>query len=1196
MRLKSLELVGFKSFADRTVINFEEGITGVVGPNGCGKSNVVDAIRWVMGEQSAKHLRGGSMEDVIFNGSEKRPQMGMASVSLTFDNGDGRAPAEYASYSEITVGRRLYRSGESEYSINKTPCRHKDIIDLFLGTGIGTKAYSIVEQGRISQIVSARPEERRFYIEEAAGISKFKNRKESAMRKVEATKANLLRLSDIIAELERQLNSLSRQAKKAERYQEYFMALKGIELQVAAYQWQQENDLCQALVQQLTEWREQEAGTATDVATVETEIETGRLGLAELERQVAEMQERVYGLQNNIRILETDLNYQKKEATDLAERVQSTTTQVETLRLKVNDYAAAVTQAQTEQTLVVAGLAENQAAVAEQEAALMAVVAERDQVEAELTQAQARLLETVRTVSQDHSRLEQYSSRETELQSRIVSGQAEVEQLQTKIQELNRSVHDSERSLDTIRQMRLQITEEVSSGATTLAAQKAEHAQIQNTVTGLRDAMNSKRSRLESLSELQRNFEGYGEGVRSVLKRRRDDNDTSLIGTISELITTPTQFEAAVSAVLGERLQYVVVDSPESGVNAIEFLKTAATGRGSFIPAHLLAQTEAGSLLQGEGVVARMLDVVQCRDDVRAVAEYLFANVFVVADLEQAIRLRREQNCRCTLVTLDGDVVDPDGIMTGGRGGDASQQFLSRKREIAELETEVTRLQADVHVDEQRLGKIEHRIQSLTQEVDRLAQDSHSEEIKIVHQEKDTGHLRQELERCQQQRERLVQQLSTWTADLERIQADTVSARERMVAAEAQKVEIDVQLQQLKAQNEELDGTVQHHQDHVMVYRTELARQQQRNQHLSSELQRLQQQEQDACAEIERGVQTIADATTRIESLQASQVEKEVELATILATLSAAQDEQRTLTLGYQEAQDGLRALELRVRELRSGLEKVRAALHEKSLEEVRHSEKRANLERDVFERYHVELSVTPFDAEALGMPIENAVTEVQALKEKIEKLGSVNVDAIVEYAELEQRHQFLTQQCNDLTKSLDDLNKAIQKINRTSKERFREAFDAVNESFQILFPRLFKGGKAKLILTDEENILESGVEIYAQPPGKKLQSVTLLSGGEKALTAVAVIFSIFLIKPSPFCLLDEVDAPLDDVNVDRFNDMIRQMMGHSQFILITHNKRTMELADTLYGVTMQEPGVSRLVSVKLDGQDVESADKIVAA
>jgi len=371
-----------------------------------------------------------------------------------------------------------------------------------------------------------------------------------------------------------------------------------------------------------------------------------------------------------------------------------------------------------------------------------------------------------------------------------------------------------------------------------------------------------------------------------------------------------------------------------------------------------------------------------------------------------------------------------------------------------------------------------------------------------------------------------------------------------------------------------------------------LASQEARATHIVSELQHIVSQLEETRSELTRGQEVVAQATARVEELRGSQVAKSDELHQSVEQLGVQQEEQRTLSVQFQEKQDGLRNLEIKARDLRSALDKTRGVLHEMDMDAVRRSEKRATLERDVFEKYRVDLPQLSFDESALHMPMEQAVVEVAELKDKLSKLGSVNVDAIEEYAELTQRYEFLQQQHNDLTQSLDDLHKAIQKINRTSRERFRETFDLVNNSFQTLFPRLFKGGKAQLILTDEENILESGVEIVAQPPGKKLQSVSLLSGGEKALTAIAFVFAIFLIKPSPFCLLDEVDAPLDDVNVDRFNDMIRLMMGHSQFILITHNKRTMELADTLYGVTMQEPGVSRLVSVKLGGREVAPADK----
>lgn len=1187
MRLKSLELVGFKSFADRTIINFEEGITGVVGPNGCGKSNVVDAIRWVMGEQSAKHLRGSSMEDVIFNGSEKRPSVGLSSVALTFDNADGRAPAEYAAYTEITVGRRLYRSGESEYSINKTPCRHKDIIDLFLGTGVGTKAYSIIEQGRIGQIVSAKPEERRYYIEEAAGISKFKNRKEAALRKVEATKANLTRLSDVIAELDRQLGSLSRQAKKAERYQEYFDALKSIELHVAAFQWQDENRICTELAAQIAGMKEQETSGAAELTGVEATIETGRLALAELERQVSDMQERVYALQNAVRMLETEMGYQKKETEELQARVQATTERNAELAQKQATLESQRQEVETQRDTMGAVLEERRAEIGREDAAMLAVVQERDATESVIADAQATLLQAVQTITQDKARQEQISARVTDLEGRQTSANTRLGELGARMTEIETQLSESEQSLAGIRQSKTQIGAQAADHATLLASAKTDHQALQSQISSLKDNVSLKRSRLESLQDLQRNFEGYEEGVRSILRKRREENDASLMGTISDYISTAPEFEAAVSAVLGTRLQYVVVDTLESGARAIDYLKTAANGRGSFIPTRLLRDFAEAPLPSDSSEVVRASDVVQCRSELTSVVRYLIGNVWIVADMAAAVRLRPVCPANVTLVTRDGDVIDPAGIMTGGKGGDVSQQFLSRKREIGELEKEVARLQTELQVAEQEWGAISHRIQTLTQEVERLSKDSHAEELKLVHQEKDVSHLRQELVRLQSEKERLAQDIAAAAAEVARLHEEAASRREDVVQQEARKQAVEAELAERKQVLERLNDDIEARQAQLTVLKTELASQEERATHVAGELARLSQQLEETRTEIARGDQVVAQAVARIEELNISQAAKEDELQQSLEKLSTQQDAQRVLTVQFQEKQDEVRNLEIKARDLRSELDKLRNALHELGVDEVRRTEKRATLERDIFEKYRVDLPQLSFEEGSLNMPMEQAIAEVAELKEKIAKLGSVNVDAIAEFAELSQRHAFLLQQNNDLTQSLDDLNKAIQKINRTSRERFRETFDLVNESFKTLFPRLFKGGKAHLVLTDEENILESGVEILAQPPGKKLQSVTLMSGGEKALTAVAFIFSIFLIKPSPFCLLDEVDAPLDDVNVDRFNDMIRQMMGHSQFILITHNKRTMELADTLYGVTMQEPGVSRLVSVKLGGREV---------
>ncbi len=1158
-------------------------------------SNVVDAIRWVMGEMSAKHLRGANMEDVIFNGSEKRPGMGLSSVALTFDNSDGRAPASFAAYTEIMVGRRLFRSGESEYTINKTPCRHKDIIDLFLGTGVGTKAYSIIEQGRIGQIVSAKPEERRYYIEEAAGISKFKNRREIALRKVEATKANLTRLSDIIAELDRQLGSLSRQAKKAERYQEYFNALKSIELHVASYQWQGENHACIELAAKIAATREQEAANAAELAGAEALIEAGRLSLAELERQVSDMQERGYSLQNSVRMLETEMGYQKKELEELAVRIQSTTEHNAELTQRQTLLEAERRKTEDQRDTMDTALDERRAVIAREDAAMLAVVKEREIAETAIETAQGTMLQVVQLIAQDRSRQEQIASRVADLEGHRATANTRVGEVGACLSEIEMQLNTSEQSLEGIRHSKTQIGAQTADHTSTLATARAEQMEVQNRISILKESLGLKSSRLATLQDLQRNFEGYEEGVRSILKKRVE-NDASIMGTISDYLSTEPEYETAVSAVLGTRLQYVVVDSIESGARAIDYLKSAANGRSSFIPTRLLRDFAEAPLPAGNCDVVRASDVVHCRSELTSVVRYLIGNVWVVNDLATAVRLRPVYPANVTLVTRDGDVIDPAGVMTGGTGGDVARQFLSRRREIGELEEEVAGLNHELHGAEREFGTVSHRIQVALQAVERLSQDSHAEELKLVHQEKDVSHLRQELVRLQGEKERLLQEIEFVGAEITHLIEEAAARRDTVIRQEARKVAVEEELAIHRAVLERLGGELETRQAQLTGLKTELASQEAGATHITGELSRISQQLEEICAEIARGGQVVAQGTDRIEELRASQAAKEGELRQSFENLSKLQEGQRVLTVQFQEKQDGLRTLEIKARDLRGELDKTRNSLHEAGLEEVRRSEKRASLEREIFEKYREDLAQLDFDASGLSMPMDRAIAEVQELKDKISRLGSVNVDAIAEYAELSQRHGFLQQQNNDLTQSLEDIHKAIQKINRTSRERFRETFDLVNESFKTLFPRLFKGGKSHLVLTDEENILESGVEIMAQPPGKKLQSVTLMSGGEKALTAVAFIFAIFLIKPSPFCLLDEVDAPLDDVNIDRFNDMIRQMMGHSQFILITHNKRTMELADTLYGVTMQEPGVSRLVSVKLGGREVTSTEKVVAA
>ncbi len=1195
MRLKSLEIVGFKSFVDRTVVNFEEGITGVVGPNGCGKSNIVDAIRWVMGEQSAKHLRGGAMEDVIFSGCQTRDPTGMSQVFLTFDNSDGRAPAEYAGLSEIEIGRRLYRSGESEYFINKTACRLKDIVDLFLDTGVGAKAYSIVEQGMVGHVISAKPIDRRVLIEEAAGISKFKSRKEAALRKIESTQANLLRLTDILSELSRQINSLNRQAKKAERYQRVAEELKEREVALAAHRY---NEMSSGLEQLESDSRaraESEVSLSSELSKHEADIESQRVAVVELERELEAVQQELYAVNQSLKLDEAAIEHNTKEADALVARGVSIGQELEGLRDRLSSISQRVESANREKVEADCALASLTDAAALLEEEVNRSRADQSKLGEEAEERRRQIFADTKTGSELKAKLDHLERRVVETTGRIAKDQSEIDAIDRRRAEIAGQIREGDSRLGGLKELKSKLVNETSTRRDTLSSARTELISVEQRLKELRDAQNVAQSRLESIEEMRRNLDGYREGVKSVILRSKEATESlkGVVGTVGDIVETDPPYETALSAVLGDRLQYVVVKSHNEGVEAIDYLKQQSKGRSSFIPlAVRLAETKG--IPQGEGIIGPLVERVRFADDYKQIIRYLVSDVVLVDDIRNALCHWEKSDGGHTFVTLGGEVVDPSGVITGGVGGDVEAGLIAQRRRIKELKDEISSRQDELIRTELEARRLSDTVKALEEEIEGLGRDTHNLEIRFVGEERDFGGLKDELTRLDGEHDRLVVETAALNEEKNEVDRERASTTLRLeqVASDQQRIEeaLGELTRRIGIFNEELSGR----ERRLVDLKVSLAQAEERQSSVSREIERLVYAKSELLLDIGRREDEISSGVQRAEMLRREVGEKKAAMDVAVRSIEKLSMSQQSAQERYQAATQDIRTKELSVRELRQKREEALSASHEAALKLTELREKIKYLVEGIRERYHIEISSMDRSSIAADMDFETEEQEVAALKEKIESMGSVNTDAIREYEEIFERHQFMSKQHADLTTSIETLKQAISRINRVSRQRFKQAFEDVDGKFQALFPKLFQGGKARLMLTDDENLLESGVEIVAQPPGKRLQSITLLSGGEKALTAIAFIFSIFLTKPAPFCLLDEVDAPLDDANVDRFNNMIRAMTPHSQFVLITHNKRTMELADVLYGVTMEEAGVSKMVSVRLnqgaEGSEPEAA------
>jgi len=1193
MRIKRLDICGFKSFMSKTVFVFDDGVTGIVGPNGCGKSNVVDAIRWVMGEQSAKHLRGRAMEDVIFNGSEKHAPLGMAEVSITFLNDRGDVPAAYEGVHEITVTRRLFRSGESEYLINKAPCRLLDVIELFLGTGVGTKAYSIIEQGRIGLIVSAKPEDRRSLIEEAAGITKYKARRKAAERKMEYTEQNLLRLGDILGELGKRLEVLDRQARKAEKYRAIKTEMRQIELHLASLRWLELQSLRKVSHAQHGELESEQKELVQAVEDLERRIAEAREALAAEAAGLEERSERVNALSQGALLNQNSLDFYERERRQIAQRQAELEEEIRGI-----DARLAALDEEEESARALAGQIDGRGgAEVDRLEELRADVAARKDEEAEavarLDEERAGAMEVLARAATLKGDLLTIDRRRGDLVDRIASMQSEAGELEHDVERLERERKTLTTKAGETRQLKLELETRRGEEAEERERVRAELFEAEAALIELREELGDRRSRLNSLVEIQRSYEGYDRGVRAVMTRDGADEGRlpeGVVGLVSDLISAGEEHERAIEAALAERLQAIVVDSHDRAVELACYLADAREGRSSFLPLGLRAHATLAAL-DDDRVIARAADVVTAAPENRGLVDALLGDVLLVDGLDDAVALW-SRGTGHSFVTRAGEVVSAVGGITGGEADGPGAGLLQKRREVAELGETVAHLESRVAVAADQHRRLAKQAEDLENSLKGLEKTGHAEEINLLHVERDLARVTEELARLRARGEQLVREREALQNQLAILDADAEAARGATAQAEADRARREERTAELSAELAAARERLHAAQAELTRLQIEAAANVERREAIERTLRRVEEERKaleerrgKARASIDEGDANLAELAGKVDEASGSITSMADELAKAKEELAQARAAHAEVQAAVAEDEQGLRARRKRLDEVASVTST--AAIRDRELElEIDH------LVAGIQERHNVSLTEQLLDFHSVAPPAEGSDDRLSSLRTQAERMGEVNLTAVEEHAELSERHDFLAKQRDDLEESLVKLRQAIARIDATSKERFNETFEIVNTKFQQVFPRLFGGGKAQLLLTRDENKpgADPGVEILAQPPGKKMQNVGLMSGGEKALTAVSMIFAIFLIKPTPFCLLDEVDAPLDEANVGRYNEMVKEMSKGSQFILITHNKRTMEIGDTLYGVTMEEPGVSKTVSVKLSrgGDDAE--------
>lgn len=1192
MKLKKLELIGFKSFYDKTTFDFSAGVTAIVGPNGCGKSNIVDAIRWVLGEHAPSYLRSKALEDVIFAGSDAAGPLGMAEVTLTFSNDGGDAPPGYESYAEIAITRRTFRDGESEFSINKVPCRLKDIAELFLDTGAGARGYAIVAQGKVGEIVDARPDEMRMIIEEAAGVAKFRVRRKEAERKMESTRQNLARVKDILDEVRRQIGALERQVRKAERYKAFRSELKDLDLRVATRRRHAMTLSCDSAREALGGIEIALLSARADLARMDVDREEARVTQAERDRLLSDLRDEHGRRKEEAARLEAEWDGLRGQAEQLRRMLQEAGFEIGSLESEIAALDERITEAEGEAARRSEGLSLARAGWEKENASLAAAREEHRLAQEEVERAKSDLIVRVSQHSDARSGAEALSQR-------IAEGKRSMSRLSERTFESVAAVEKASRDFDAASSAEAAARETLEvaerSWEVTGAALAAANAKLDGSVEAARSAeseLRSAESRRATLSGLRERMDWASSGVRAVLQHFRGveisgSDDPGIFGVMGEMIETDAAYEKAVEAILGERMQSVVVRDHADGLSAIRYLKESREGRGAFIPVGLRTRNEEVAYVGEEGVVAPLTEIVSAPPECRDLLRGLLGGTLLVRTLDTAIRLWNRNGVWNSYVTLDGDVVTGDGILIGGEQGNGEAGILARKREIRGLEKEIEGLLLELA---RRSGAEEEIRKERTSLEERLATCFRGRE------EARSAHAAAERARAvlSETRAQAVALLDGRTREEDYLRGELARMTEELSASLATARESE----NARGEEEMRTRTLLSETEAKRV-RTEEVRE---RAHEAEVAFRGLEEKDRAAADLRAALSEQVEGKRRmLMDRRRRKAEQEREAASLEEAMRAARDAISHGGIALAALQERIDARVASLAECASRLSEIEAALREARRRETelgdRQAAERLRLQRfemDIagldallHQRYEIHLADLPpvpaGDGDAAGME-ELSILESRAeeIRERMASMGEVNLASLEEHRELTERHSFLASQKEDLEKSLEDLAKAIQRINRTTRERFSRAFGEINSKFGEVFPRLFQGGRAALRLVDEENLLESGVGIFVQPPGKKSLPLGSLSGGEKALTAISLLFSIFLVKPSPFCLLDEVDASLDDANVDRFNALVREMSHRYQYLLVTHNKRTMELADVLYGITMEKHGISRTVSVKL--------------
>ncbi len=1163
MKLKQLTLYGFKSFPDKTSFDFERGVTGIVGPNGCGKSNVVDAVRWTLGEQSARKLRGNEMSDVIFNGSSTRKPLGYCEVSLTFDNDTETLPVDY---SEVCVTRRLYRSGESEYMLNKQPCRLKDIKEMFMDTGVGMDAYSTIEQGKVDLLLHANSKERRAIFEEAAGISRYKAKKREASHKLERTQANLLRAEDVIKELESRIRSLRRQAGKARRYKAFRDEMMELKVKFSEYKFA---ELSSKLVKEreLIAYATAELREVTAKRTaVEEEITAKESRRFELDDQIANLQEKLTQLQGTIEASQERMQFEQRRIEELAAEKEKLNEEEQVLRRRLEELKHKIEEAKQKLVESENTLEALQGEMVEKSSSLRDVAAYEERLRYAVDEKKSVVVDLIQETGKRANRLGALSSEQQLLDE-------QKKRLLAKIDSFREKVIEAEERRQSIALQRVEKKNLLRSVQDELARLHARITSAEREITDLRLADNEiekKRTSLESRRDLLSSLEARGEGLTSGVKLLLS-HDGGRFRLVADCVSVGMEFVAAVEAALGERMQALITPGTAELNEGIRIL--GERGKAMFI-----ARDMAASYLYAENgyPYRRLSSVVQCDEELRPVVEYLLGGTYLVDNVEDVVARRRRRGER--FVTREGTVIE-GAMVTYGKARSEEGGLIWRRTQMEEIGRELTRLAAiqarkneefaNIHTQKQELGKhLRGQEQAL---------DFTSQEIKTL--EQDIAQELKERNRLEREITLIGEEVSVADTKLRTVQSEVRTLEEEIAGVNAEKARTEEEVRILNDRLGKVNEERKAAESALTSIRVKRAQMEETSRRIADGR---------AGFEGESAEKNAALARCRGEWERCITRREEGERAIVQSreVLERCRGEKAGYDGKIQELRSSRLEITNQVEQLNGRRVEVTELERSKSgdLQEIRIRENELavrmdELQQNVRSEFDMELTGKGVEADVDWQAVEARIEEI---KQRMASMGNVNLEAIDELAELEERAGFLKSQHEDLTKAKANLEEVIARINKTSRERFLDTFNKVREHFQEMFRKMFGGGKADVMLEEDVDVLDAGIEIMAKPPGKTLKSLSLLSGGEKSLTAVALLFSLFKSRPSPFCILDEVDAALDESNVKRFVSILNEFLDNSQFVMITHNKKSMSIADCLYGVTMQEPGVSKQISVRL--------------